>query len=153
MKVFHFDLPFKVGGVRRQEKNIGGDHLSILPHRHSMNTNNPLIPQFIPDLLCSSIVRIPASEDSSGRVQRLIDKNSHWSLDTFDSLQFTKELLPVSFSYIPQNRAIPQSLNTFQGSSNRLETPLVRPQEIPSGSSYKNSCKNREKLSLVFGHF
>ena len=33
-----------------------------------------------------------------------------------------------------------------------LETQ-VRPQEIPSGSIYKKSFKNRAKLSLVFGHF
>ena len=31
--------------------------------------------------------------------------------------------------------------------------PLVRLQEIPSGSIYKNSSKNRAKLSLVLGHF
>ena len=30
---------------------------------------------------------------------------------------------------------------------------VVRPQELPSGSSYKNSSKNREKRSLVLGHF
>ena len=30
---------------------------------------------------------------------------------------------------------------------------VVRLQEIPSGSIYKNSSKNRAKLSLVFGHF
>ena len=30
---------------------------------------------------------------------------------------------------------------------------VVRLQEIPSGSVYKNSSKNRAKLSLVFGHF
>ena len=30
---------------------------------------------------------------------------------------------------------------------------LVRLQEIPSGWLYKNSSKNRAKLSLVFGHF
>ena len=29
----------------------------------------------------------------------------------------------------------------------------VRLQEIPSGSVYKNSSKNKAKLSLVFGHF
>ena len=29
----------------------------------------------------------------------------------------------------------------------------VRLQEIPSGSIYKNSTKNKAKLSLVFGHF
>ena len=32
-------------------------------------------------------------------------------------------------------------------------TIQVRLQEIPSGSSYKNLSKNREKLSLVFGLF
>ena len=30
---------------------------------------------------------------------------------------------------------------------------VVRLQEIPSGSIYKNSSKNRAKLSLVFEHF
>ena len=33
------------------------------------------------------------------------------------------------------------------------EGVVVRLQEIPLGSGYKNLSKNRAKLSLVFGHF
>ena len=36
--------------------------------------------------------------------------------------------------------------------SNASVQPAVRLQEMSSGSSYKNSSKNRDKMSLVFGH-
>ena len=56
-KRFHFDTKIphrgfllKARGVKGQKMSSGGDHLSILPHRHSMNSNNTLTLQFIPDL-------------------------------------------------------------------------------------------------------
>ena len=40
-----------------------------------------------------------------------------------------------------------------QSKLDRAAVAVVRPQEVPSGSIYKNSFNNRAKLSLVFGQF
>ena len=81
----------KVRTVKRQEKSTGGGHLPIISHRHSMNPNNTLIPQFFSDLQfrqCSDPwIGWPFGMSSTTYGQKL-------SLVGQQTPQFSKGLLP-----------------------------------------------------------
>ena len=98
--------------TERQEKSVGGDHLPLLLHCHSVHPNHTLISQFIPDLNLRHVSEVPTPDYSQRGVRGLVNWDLDWSVNK--SVCLEQVLGRGPFATPHQEGAISQSIDVLR---------------------------------------
>lgn len=136
--------------VEHQIQGVGRDNLSFFLHRYTVKLNNTLTLQLISDIKFWHIRKLTTSDRTLGRVNCLMHKNVHWTLNR--SLISQQILRQGSTRTLHEEGPVSHSLGALKGSGYGKPFCTEKRDSLLRGVFFSNRCQTYKPGPVLFIH-